>query len=82
MPFELPPLPPGVPTVDDVYRARRRAALAGYGTCRRCRAPVEKYDAENRSSQCAFHNDEDDAMRREYAEDEARYQAGSDDDGE
>lgn len=40
--------------------------------CRRCRAPVEVFDDEHWSSQCQFHNDHDDAMRREYREDEAR----------
>jgi hypothetical protein len=58
------------PTVADVIKEQRRAATVG--TCRRCRSPVEKYDAENWSSQCQFHNDEDDALRREYLEDAAR----------
>lgn len=40
--------------------------------CRRCRAPVEKFDNDHWSSLCAFHNDEADAQRREYREDEAR----------
>jgi hypothetical protein len=49
------------------------------GICRKCRSPVEKYDSENWSSLCEYHNDEQDALRREYREDEAREREEYDD---